>query len=131
LFVSVLFTAKDEEQFNIYTKKDEEPSEECIRVSQGRAQEHFRGEEASLDLGHVAKSFAQREQPSLVGKSHDKESMKRKRDECQKGQQAKKRKKMSGSTSANTKKKKLDRIGLAIINHSISLFIEIFEISKF
>lgn len=52
-----------------------------------------------LHLGHVAKSFALREQPSLVGKSHHKETMKRKRDERQKGQQTKKRKKMNSSRS--------------------------------
>ncbi|ESQ52790.1 hypothetical protein EUTSA_v10016399mg [Eutrema salsugineum] len=53
-----------------------------------------------LHLGHVAKSFALKEQPSLVGKAHHKETMKRKRDERQKGQQKNKRKKMSGSRSA-------------------------------
>ncbi|XP_010554723.1 PREDICTED: DEAD-box ATP-dependent RNA helicase 17 [Tarenaya hassleriana] len=48
-----------------------------------------------LHLGHVAKSFALREQPSLVGKAHHKQqSKKRKRDERQKGQQLKKRKKV-------------------------------------
>ncbi|KAH0881975.1 hypothetical protein HID58_058071 [Brassica napus] len=52
-----------------------------------------------LHLGHVAKSFALKEQPSLVGKSHHKETMKRKRDERQKGQHPKKRKKMSGGNS--------------------------------
>ncbi|KAG7988548.1 hypothetical protein I3843_03G192400 [Carya illinoinensis] len=38
-----------------------------------------------LHLGHVAKSFALKEQPSLVGKSFQKETKKRKRDEKQKG----------------------------------------------
>ncbi|AEC09865.2 P-loop containing nucleoside triphosphate hydrolases superfamily protein [Arabidopsis thaliana] len=57
-----------------------------------------------LHLGHVAKSFALREQPSLVGKSHHKETMKRKRDERQKGQQGKKRKKMSGTGNRSTQK---------------------------
>ncbi|KAJ4892067.1 DEAD-box ATP-dependent RNA helicase 17 [Raphanus sativus] len=52
-----------------------------------------------LHLGHVAKSFALKEQPSLVGKSHHKETMKRKRDERHKGQHPKKRKKMSGNRS--------------------------------
>ncbi|CAH8392871.1 unnamed protein product [Eruca vesicaria subsp. sativa] len=57
-----------------------------------------------LHLGHVAKSFALKEQPSLVGKSHHKETMKRKRDERQKGQHPKKRKKMSGGNSRSTTK---------------------------
>uniref|UniRef100_A0A1J3ISY1 ATP-dependent RNA helicase n=1 Tax=Noccaea caerulescens TaxID=107243 RepID=A0A1J3ISY1_NOCCA len=51
-----------------------------------------------LHLGHVAKSFALKEQPSLVGKSHHKEKMKRKRDERQRGQQPKKRNKMIGGS---------------------------------
>lgn len=38
-----------------------------------------------LHLGHVAKSFALKEQPSLVGKSFQNQSKKRKRDEKQKG----------------------------------------------
>lgn len=38
-----------------------------------------------LHLGHVAKSFALKEQPSLVGKSFQKETKKRKRNEKQKG----------------------------------------------
>lgn len=38
-----------------------------------------------VHLGHVAKSFALREQPSLVGKSFQNESKKRKRNEKQKG----------------------------------------------
>ncbi|VVB02969.1 unnamed protein product [Arabis nemorensis] len=50
-----------------------------------------------LHLGHVAKSFALREQPSLVGKSHQKETMKRKRDERSKGLQSKKTKKMNSN----------------------------------
>ncbi|KAL0720346.1 hypothetical protein Bca4012_034945 [Brassica carinata] len=57
-----------------------------------------------LHLGHVAKSFALKEQPSLVGKSHHKETMKRKRDERQRGQHPKKRKKMSGGNSRSTTK---------------------------
>ncbi|KAL9421847.1 hypothetical protein AB3S75_034174 [Citrus x aurantiifolia] len=42
-----------------------------------------------LHLGHVAKSFALKEQPSLVGKSFQKQSKKRKRDQRQKGQSGK------------------------------------------
>lgn len=38
-----------------------------------------------LHLGHVAKSFALKEQPSLVGKSFQNQVKKRKRDEKQKG----------------------------------------------
>ena len=38
-----------------------------------------------LHLGHVAKSFALKEQPSLVGKSFQNQSKKRKRDQKQKG----------------------------------------------
>lgn len=44
-----------------------------------------------LHLGHAAKSFALKEQPSLVGKSFQMQSKKRKRDQKQKGQ-SKKRK---------------------------------------
>lgn len=39
-----------------------------------------------LHLGHVAKSFALKEQPSLVSKMMQRQTMKRKRDEKQKGQ---------------------------------------------
>ncbi|KAJ0046001.1 DEAD-box ATP-dependent RNA helicase 17-like isoform X1 [Pistacia vera] len=49
-----------------------------------------------LHLGHVAKSFALKEQPSLVGKSFQSQSKKRKRDQKQKGQQ--KKRKVSGKT---------------------------------
>lgn len=42
-----------------------------------------------LHLGHVAKSFALKEQPSLVGKSFQTQSKKRKRDQRQKGQTGK------------------------------------------
>ncbi|CAN8317699.1 unnamed protein product [Cochlearia groenlandica] len=52
-----------------------------------------------LHLGHVAKSFALKEQPSLVGQAHHKQTMKRKRDERSKGQQPRKRKKMTGNKS--------------------------------
>ena len=38
-----------------------------------------------LHLGHVAKSFALKEQPSLVVKSYQRQTKKRKRDERQKG----------------------------------------------
>lgn len=38
-----------------------------------------------LHLGHVAKSFALKEQPSLVGKSFQNETKKRQRNEKQKG----------------------------------------------
>jgi hypothetical protein len=38
-----------------------------------------------LHLGHVAKSFALKEQPSLVGQSFQKQTKKRKRDEKQRG----------------------------------------------
>ncbi|ESR49178.1 DEAD-box ATP-dependent RNA helicase 17 [Citrus sinensis] len=44
-----------------------------------------------LHLGHVAKSFALKEQPSLVGKSFQKQSKKRKRDQRQKGQSGKRK----------------------------------------
>ncbi|OAY25603.1 DEAD-box ATP-dependent RNA helicase 17 isoform X2 [Manihot esculenta] len=50
-----------------------------------------------LHLGHVAKSFALKQQPSLVGKSFQKQqSYKRKRDQRQKGQS--KRRKINGKT---------------------------------
>ncbi|XP_044507352.1 DEAD-box ATP-dependent RNA helicase 17 isoform X2 [Mangifera indica] len=49
-----------------------------------------------LHLGHVAKSFALKEQPSLVGKSFQTQSKKRKRNQKQKGQQIKR--KVSGKT---------------------------------
>lgn len=39
-----------------------------------------------LHLGHVAKSFALKEQPSLVSKTMQRQTMKRKRDDKQKGQ---------------------------------------------
>lgn len=45
-----------------------------------------------LHLGHVAKSFALKEQPSLVGKSFQSQSKKRKRDQKHKGLLPKKRK---------------------------------------
>lgn len=44
-----------------------------------------------LHLGHVAKSFALKEQPSLVGKSFTKQIKKRKRDEKSKGSAKKRR----------------------------------------
>lgn len=49
-----------------------------------------------LHLGHVAKSFALKEQPSFVGKSFQTQSKKRKRNQKQKGQQIKR--KVSGKT---------------------------------
>lgn len=49
-----------------------------------------------LHLGHVAKSFALKEQPSLVGKSFQTQSKKRKRNQKQKGRQIKR--KVSGKT---------------------------------
>ncbi|KAF2305997.1 hypothetical protein GH714_009376 [Hevea brasiliensis] len=50
-----------------------------------------------LHLGHVAKSFALKQQPSLVGKSFQKQqSNKRKRDQKQKGQS--KKRKINGKT---------------------------------
>ncbi|WCJ21256.1 ATP-dependent RNA helicase DBP7 [Euphorbia peplus] len=45
-----------------------------------------------LHLGHVAKSFALKQQPSLVGKSFQKQLKKRKSEEKQKGQAKKRRK---------------------------------------
>jgi len=45
-----------------------------------------------LHLGHVAKSFALKEQPSLVGKSVHKQAKKRKKNEQKHRGQAKKRK---------------------------------------
>lgn len=45
-----------------------------------------------LHLGHVAKSFALKEQPSLVNKSIQKQTKKRGRDQKQKGVSSKKRK---------------------------------------
>lgn len=44
-----------------------------------------------LHLGHVAKSFALKEQPSLVGKSFQKQSKKRKANEKEKGQMKKRK----------------------------------------
>lgn len=44
-----------------------------------------------LHLGHVAKSFALKEQPSLVNKSIQKQLKKRKRDEKQRANSRKKR----------------------------------------
>ncbi|KDP46352.1 hypothetical protein JCGZ_10192 [Jatropha curcas] len=49
-----------------------------------------------LHLGHVAKSFALKQQPSLVGKSFQKQSKKRKRDQKQKG--LSKKRKITGKT---------------------------------
>lgn len=45
-----------------------------------------------LHLGHVAKSFALKEQPSLFNKSIQKQTKKRGRDQKQKGVSSKKRK---------------------------------------
>lgn len=48
-----------------------------------------------LHLGHVARSFALKEQPSLVGKSFQKQTKKRNRDQKQKGGSNKKRRVVS------------------------------------
>lgn len=49
-----------------------------------------------LHLGHVAKSFALKEQPSLVGKSFQNQQRKRKREEKQKGLSRLKKRKFVG-----------------------------------
>ncbi|KAB1199912.1 DEAD-box ATP-dependent RNA helicase 17 [Morella rubra] len=54
-----------------------------------------------LHLGHVAKSFALKEQPSLVGQSFQKQTKKRKRDEKQKG--LSKQRKFTRKTTQNRK----------------------------
>jgi ATP-dependent RNA helicase DDX31/DBP7 len=51
-----------------------------------------------LHLGHVAKSFALKEQPSFVGNSFQKQTKKRKREEKRKGLSKPKKRKFPSKT---------------------------------